>query len=411
MHELGHTLGLLHGGGDDMTQKPNYLSVMNYPFQPCTVPTSPPGSRTPIPGGCDYSRWDVDLNEASLDECFGLGPALGFGPEDWNKNGLLEGATCPPPYTGNVTEDISFLDGITELDGFDDWGNLVFAFQGLPNFGDDGPIDPVPDEPDPETIADAQRSLGELLAPQIVVAVSGPATALPGETLTYTVETANHGRGPAFAVAVTVARPDGSTTTFGLGDLIVGAATTREVQVTVPEDACPETLAVGATAAFTDVVGAPGSASGAASSEVLDTAVPVLRVTLSPSRLWPSNHQLRTINATVTATDACDPSPQVQLVSVTSSEPDDGRGDGDMPGDISGAEIGTDDRSFRLRAERSGLGPGRVYTVVYETKDASGNIARATSTVIVPRTRTGFAFRSGPRAATTSEWSQRDSNP
>ena len=30
MHELGHTLGLLHGGGDDINFKPNYVSVMNY---------------------------------------------------------------------------------------------------------------------------------------------------------------------------------------------------------------------------------------------------------------------------------------------------------------------------------------------------------------------------------------------
>ena len=33
MHELGHTLGLVHGGNqslNDLNYKPNYLSVMNY---------------------------------------------------------------------------------------------------------------------------------------------------------------------------------------------------------------------------------------------------------------------------------------------------------------------------------------------------------------------------------------------
>lgn len=30
MHELGHTLGLRHGGGDNTNYKPNYFSVMNY---------------------------------------------------------------------------------------------------------------------------------------------------------------------------------------------------------------------------------------------------------------------------------------------------------------------------------------------------------------------------------------------
>ena len=33
MHELGHTLSLRHGGGDEINNKPNYYSVMNYLFQ------------------------------------------------------------------------------------------------------------------------------------------------------------------------------------------------------------------------------------------------------------------------------------------------------------------------------------------------------------------------------------------
>ena len=33
MHELGHNLGLDHGGADGINCKPNYLSVMNYLFQ------------------------------------------------------------------------------------------------------------------------------------------------------------------------------------------------------------------------------------------------------------------------------------------------------------------------------------------------------------------------------------------
>lgn len=33
LHELGHTMNLLHGGGDDITFKPNYPSVMNYLYQ------------------------------------------------------------------------------------------------------------------------------------------------------------------------------------------------------------------------------------------------------------------------------------------------------------------------------------------------------------------------------------------
>ncbi|SEU40628.1 hypothetical protein SAMN05443572_115189 [Myxococcus fulvus] len=33
MHELGHNLGLRHGGNDEANYKPNYLSIMNYEYQ------------------------------------------------------------------------------------------------------------------------------------------------------------------------------------------------------------------------------------------------------------------------------------------------------------------------------------------------------------------------------------------
>src|SRR5438128_225063 len=33
MHELGHNLGLHHGGDEDTNYKPNYLSIMNYMYQ------------------------------------------------------------------------------------------------------------------------------------------------------------------------------------------------------------------------------------------------------------------------------------------------------------------------------------------------------------------------------------------
>jgi hypothetical protein len=33
MHELGHNLGLMHGGNEDLNRKPNYLSIMSYTYQ------------------------------------------------------------------------------------------------------------------------------------------------------------------------------------------------------------------------------------------------------------------------------------------------------------------------------------------------------------------------------------------
>lgn len=73
-----------------------------------------------------------------------------------------------------------------------------------------------------------------------------------------------------------------------------------------------------------------------------------------------------------------------QLLSITSSEPDNGGGDGDQPNDIQNAALGTDDRAFDLRSERSGSGPGRVYTITYRATDHSGNTTDAQATVTVP---------------------------
>lgn len=44
MHELGHTLGLQHGGDESTNYKPNYYSVMNYMYQLYGLPKDPTGA-------------------------------------------------------------------------------------------------------------------------------------------------------------------------------------------------------------------------------------------------------------------------------------------------------------------------------------------------------------------------------
>jgi hypothetical protein len=117
---------------------------------------------------------------------------------------------------------------------------------------------------------------------------------------------------------------------------------------------------------------------------VQDTTPPTLSLIPSPAVLWPPNHKLRPIDLVVVATDACDPSPEFALESVTSSEPDNGTGDGDTTNDIQGVQTGTDDRSFSLRSERAGNGSGRVYTVLGSVTDASGNATDGSAQIVVP---------------------------
>ena len=112
-----------------------------------------------------------------------------------------------------------------------------------------------------------------------------------------------------------------------------------------------------------------------------DEIAPTLEVTVSPDRLWPPNHEYVTVTAEVNAADNFDPNPKITLLSVSSNEADDGLGDGDTPNDI----VIIDDYTFDLRAERSGTGDGRIYTITYQVTDACGNSSIATAEVTVPK--------------------------
>lgn len=176
--------------------------------------------------------------------------------------------------------------------------------------------------------------------------------------------------------------PDGDALSFvwkdGAGNIV---GTTAVVQTTVSLGTHIFTLTV------TDTAGLSSTATTHVT--VGDAVPPALHVMLSPNLLWPPNHELVPITATVTASDTCDANPTVALASITSNEPADVLGAGNQPDyiqAIGGGPIpfGTDVRSFLLRAERSGLGNGRIYTVTYTAKDVAGNTASASAQVFVP---------------------------
>ena len=103
----------------------------------------------------------------------------------------------------------------------------------------------------------------------------------------------------------------------------------------------------------------------------------------SPSELWPPNHKMTSVTVSVSASDRCDPSVRCRIDSVASNEPENGQGDGDMSPDW---EI-TGPLTLKLRAERSGKGTGRVYSIGLRCADASGNAASRTIFVTVPKNR------------------------
>lgn len=114
---------------------------------------------------------------------------------------------------------------------------------------------------------------------------------------------------------------------------------------------------------------------------VVDTTPPVIEsMAASPNVLWPPNHRMVAVNVALSVSDGCDPAPSCRVTSVTSNEPVDGLGDGHTAADweISG------NLAVKLRAERSGRGSGRVYTITALCTDASGNSSTQTTAVSVP---------------------------
>lgn len=159
MHELGHSLGLHHGGNDDQNCKPNYLSVMSYTRQ---VPNFIPG-RT-----LDYSRdeylpideshpdesvgvMDADGHSPDVDVLWGLNGktvwGLANGPLDWNLDGVMSAsdATIDLNWIPNqcvpntVPPTLADTPAISILYGYNDWPNLVFNFRLSPDYADGAP--------------------------------------------------------------------------------------------------------------------------------------------------------------------------------------------------------------------------------------------------------------------------------
>lgn len=143
------------------------------------------------------------------------------------------------------------------------------------------------------------------------------------------------------------------------------------------------------TLMVTDDKGASGTCSSTVTVE--DREPPVIEgLSMSPNILWPPNHKMVLITPLITATDNCDSNLVVRLDSITMNEGDETdtfdlgydstQGDGHTYNDIEVDQSG----NIYLRAERSGTGSGRIYTLTYVATDASGNSATASTIVTVP---------------------------
>lgn len=122
-----------------------------------------------------------------------------------------------------------------------------------------------------------------------------------------------------------------------------------------------------------------------------DMRAPIIEVRDEPIALWPPNHKYHTITPDMvfeSAEDACGnliDLANVEVVSVSSDEPEDHKGDGKTMDDIMIDCSG----SIMLRAERMGGGQGRVYTIHYRVTGENDTATDAEFKVIVPHDQSG----------------------
>jgi hypothetical protein len=121
---------------------------------------------------------------------------------------------------------------------------------------------------------------------------------------------------------------------------------------------------------------------------LVDHIAPTLAPVANLTTLWPPNHRMVDITIRANASDNSG-RPVALTAVVTSNEPQDGLGDGDMSPDWTEPVIDQINGviTLKLRAERSGRGTGRIYTITIIATDASGNHSQARVEIKVPHDR------------------------
>jgi uncharacterized repeat protein (TIGR01451 family) len=269
MHELGHTLGLGHGGADDINFKPNFHSLMNYTWtlaNPSAAVTDPRIKRS---FRLDYSREVLNtLDESDLREEPGIGGRPGDFVEvfyldadtgTWKRTIVSEGGgwsdfdadhVPDEPYAMRVS-DRALHEVLASpyfvLQGHNDWNSLIYNFRHArnlrngehPETEDDGDF-----RVDPEDV-DVVPGTADLVLTQ----VASPTATTIGNSVVYTLTVTNNGPDWATDVKVIDTLPGGVTLvsadpssgdsvqtvggvlTFSLGDLASGNHATVTVVV------------------------------------------------------------------------------------------------------------------------------------------------------------------------------------
>jgi len=130
--------------------------------------------------------------------------------------------------------------------------------------------------------------------------------------------------------------------------------------------------------------------------QVVDKAPPTVTCSVSPSVLWPPNHKM--VPVTIVGVTDPDGDPfSIQITAIAQDEPTNGLGDGNACPDGQGINTAI----AQLRAERSGTGNGRVYTITFTATDSKGASSMGSVTVAVPHDMNSTAVDDGAKFDST----------
>ncbi|MEP6769266.1 MAG: lamin tail domain-containing protein [Acidobacteriota bacterium] len=253
----------------------------------------------------------------------------------------------------------------------------------------------------PERISDHDMPLAYFAFPEADLSlqvVATPSPAVTGDTVTLTLTVSN--AGPTAAAAVTVA----DTIPSGLTLLSCGATgggvcggTSVSPTVTFASLSAGQSAVVTLTARLdcdledgvllsntATVSGGPFDPIPANNTVLTSIAVAnpapfISGAAVDRAVLSPPNHKMVPVTVSYAAEDNCGSAVLCGL-SITSNEPSNGGGDGNTASDWQVV----DPHHVLLRAERSGKGTGRTYSIAIRCADPSGSASTATVAVSVP---------------------------
>ena len=280
------------------------------------------------------------------------------------------------------------------LTGFADWTNIKYDFQNAGDF-DDGT----------HTLREVElqeltfETFAVVLEADVALAIeASPDPVVTGSNITYTITLANPRPTAAIDVQVSDLLPpglslvscaatgggicggSGNDVTVGFGS-IPGGSTATVTVVAAVDCALGDGTVLSNTATVTAARDADSSNNSASASVTASNPAPVIAgLGTSLQVLWPANHAMVDVGVVYTVTDNC---PVINTLTVASDEPIEDTADGDATPDW---EV-VDANAVRLRAERAGLGDGRVYTVTLTSTDTGGAASTQAVTVLVPKSQ------------------------